>query len=348
MKCKRAISIILSLTISLVLLAGCNHSTQPSDSTGTPLPVVVNIGTQQIPNGERIAIEKGLFEKALGVKVNIIEFQAGEIRNALVSKDIDFAHLGSSSATIGIANGIDVELIWIHEVLGLAEQLVARNGSSIETIQDLVGKKVATPFSSTAHYSLLKALELNGIAEKDVEIYDMQMPDLYAAWQRGDIDAAYAWEPTLSNLLTDGKMIISSEDLANQGIVTMNVEIVRREFAQQYPDIVVKYIQTVDECVALFKENQPEAVKSIARAMELTEADALKQMTGSIWLRAEEQLDTAYFGTTEKRGNLAAAIKDTADFLYEQNSLVSEPKLSVFEAAINSFYIEQAVQQMKK
>jgi len=342
---------MLLLAMFIGLLAGCGNSAQTSgstSSTGTPLPSVVNIGTQQIPNGERIAIEKGIFEAALGVKVNIIEFQAGDIRNALVSKDIDFAHLGSSSATIGIANGIDVEMIWIHEVLGMAEQLVAKNGSGIETIQDLIGKKVATPFSSTAHYSLLKALELNGIPEKDVEIYDMQMPDVYAAWQRGDIDAAYAWEPTLSNLLADGKTIISSEDLANKGVVTMNVEIVRREFARMYPDIVVKYIKAVDECVALFKENQPEAVKSIAKAMELTEADALKQMTGSIWLRAEEQLAPAYFGTSANRGNLAAAIKDTADFLYEQNSLVSEPQLSVFEAAINPYYIEQAVQQNKK
>ena len=348
MRSKRLISILLLLAAFIVLIAGCSKAAVTSDSNGPALPKVVNIGTQQIPNGERIAIEKKLFEKALGVEVNIIEFQAGDIRNALVSKDIDFAHLGSSSATVGIANGLDVELIWIHEVLGLAEQLVARNGSGIETIQDLLGKKVATPFSSTAHYSLLKALELNGIAEKDVEIYDMQMPDLYAAWQRGDIDAAYAWEPTLSDLLADGKTIISSEDLANKGVVTMNVELVRREFAQQYPDLVVKYIKTVDECVALFKENQPEAVKSIATAMELTEVEALKQMTGSIWLRAEEQLDPAYFGTSENPGNLAAAIKDTADFLYDQNSLVSEPDLSVIEAAVNPFYIEQAVKEIKK
>ena len=76
----------------------------------------------------------------------------------------------------------------------------------------LIGKKIATPFASTAHYSLLNALKLNGISEKDVELLDMQPADIYAAWQRGDIDAAYVWEPTLANLLSDGKILLSSAD----------------------------------------------------------------------------------------------------------------------------------------
>ena len=340
MKIKNLLANVIMLALITTLFVGCGTS---KDTTSSNAPKVVNIGTQQMPNDEKIAIARGFFEEELGVKVNIIEFNAGDIRNALVSKDIDFALLGSSSATLGIASGIDIEMIWIHEVLGDAERLVAKNDSKINSIQDIVGKKIATPFATTTHYSLLKALELNGISEKDITLLDMQMPEVYAAWQRGDIDAAYAWEPTLSNLLKDGKTIISSKDMAQKGVVTSNVEVVRREFAKKYPDIVTKYIRAVNKSVKLYNENQVEAVKTISDALEITEEEASKQMEGSIWLTAEQQLDLAYFGTSDKKGNLVSSLKDTADFLYKQKSLISEPKLSTFEEAVNPSYIENAL-----
>lgn len=341
MKFKRVLANIIMTTVIATLFVGCGTSENKTASSG--LPKVVNIGTQQMPNDEKIAIARGFFEEELGVKVNIIEFNAGDIRNALVSKNIDFALLGSSSATLGIASGIDVEMIWIHEVLGDAERLVAKNGSNINSIKDIVGKKIATPFATTTHYSLLKALELNGISEKDITLLDMQMPEVYAAWQRGDIDAAYAWEPTLSNLLKDGKTIISSKEMAQKGVVTSNVEVVRREFADKYPDIVTKYIKAVNKSVKLYNENQVEAVKTISDALEITQEDASKQMKGSIWLTAEQQLDSAYFGRSAKKGNLVTSLKDTADFLYKQKSLMTQPKLSTFEDAVNPSYIEKAL-----
>lgn len=339
MKLKKILAVVMALTLTAALFTGCGGSNE----TASDLPKVVNIGTQQMPNDEKLAIAKGFFEEELGVKVNIIEFQAGEIRNAMVSKDIDFALLGSSSATLGIANGIEAEVIWIHEVLGNAEQLVVKKDSNINSVQELVGKKVATPFSTTTHYSLLKALELNGISEKDITLLDMQMPEVYAAWQRGDIDAAYAWEPTLSNLLKDGRSILSSKDMAAKGVVTSNVEIVRKEFAEQYPELVAKYIRALNKAVKLYNENQADAIKTIADALEITEEEALKQTQGSIWLTAEQQLDPAYFGTSSKKGNLVNSLKDTADFLYKQKSLVSKPELSVFEKAVNPSYIENAL-----
>lgn len=348
MKLKKILADIAIVTIAGVLLAGCGtpkgtSAAKANSTSSSNIPKVVNIGTQQMPNDERIAITKDFFEKEMGVKVNIIEFQAGDIRNALVSKDIDFALLGSASAAQGIASGIDIETIWIHEVLGDAERLVVKKNSNINSIKDLVGKKIATPFTTTTHYSLLKALELNGVSEKDVTLLDMQMPDVYAAWQRGDIDAAYAWEPTLSNLLKDGKTIISSKDMAEKGVVTSNVEVVRREFAEKYPDIVTKYIKAVNKAVKLYNENQTEAVKTLADSLKITQEEALKQTKGSIWLTAEQQLEPAYFGTSAKKGNLVNSLKDTADFLYKQKSLMNEPKSSTFEKAVNPSFIENAL-----
>lgn len=334
----KAVALLCAVTL---LLVGCGGNVAQSGADS--LPQVVNIGTQQIPNDEALAAANGYFEQEMGVKVNIVEFQAGDIRNAMISKDIDFAMLGSSSAILGVANGMDVQLVWVHEVLGSAEQLVAREGSGIKTIQDLKGKKVATPFTSTAHYSLLNALRLNGIEEADITLLDMQMPDIYAAWQRGDIDAAYGWEPTLSKLLGNGTSLLTSADLAAQGVITANVEIVRSEFAQQYPQLVAGYIRAVDRAVQLYRQAPDDAVATVAQAMGLTQQEAETQMQGSIWLTAAEQLSPDYLGTSAQKGHFVEVAKDTADFLYSQKSLMSQPDAAVFEQFVNPAYLEQAV-----
>ena len=67
------------------------------------------------------------------------------------------------------------------------------------------GKRVATPFASTAHYSLLAALEQNGLSRHDVQLVDLQPQASLAAWERGDIDAVYTWLPTLDELRKNGK-----------------------------------------------------------------------------------------------------------------------------------------------
>ena len=67
------------------------------------------------------------------------------------------------------------------------------------------------------------------------------------------------------------------------------MEIVRRDFAEKYPDIVSKYIKAVDKAVKLYKENEGEAVKTVADALHITEEEeALKQMQGSVWLTAKK------------------------------------------------------------
>ncbi|MBR0090962.1 MAG: ABC transporter substrate-binding protein, partial [Lachnospiraceae bacterium] len=191
-------------------LAACASGGNSGGAAGTgdasgAKPKQVNIGTQQLPNDEMIAIVKGYFEEEMGVPVNVMNFEAGDIRNAMMAGEIDFAMLGSSSAILGRANGMDVSLVWIHEVIGTSEQLVAHEATDIHTMDDLRGKKVAAAFTSTAHYSLLNALELYGIDEKELTLLDMQQPDIIAAWERGDLDAAYVWEPGVSALLQKGR-----------------------------------------------------------------------------------------------------------------------------------------------
>lgn len=131
--------------------------------------------------------------------------------------------------------------------------------------------------------------------------------------------------------------------MAEKGILTSNVEVVRKEFSEKYPDLVTKYVKALNKGVNLYKENQDEAVKTISDALQISQDEALSQMQGSIWLSAQEQLDPKYFGTSETKGDLVKSLKDTAQFLFEQKSITSVPEDSVFDKAVNPKYIEDAI-----
>jgi len=136
-------------------------------------------------------------------------------------------------------------IIYILDDIGNAEQLVARNGTGINSVQDLKGKKVATPFVSTTHYHLLAALEDAGVNPKEVEILNLRPPEIAAAWERGDIDAAFVWNPVLARIKGNGKVIISSGDLAKKGKPTFDAIMVNRAWAEQNKEFVTKFIAAI-------------------------------------------------------------------------------------------------------
>lgn len=332
---------ILFLSICL-LLVGCG--TERSDSS---LPSVINIGTQQLPNEEMVARIQHHFEEEFGIPVNFMEFEAGDIRIAMVSKDIDFAMLGSTNAILGVCNKMDVSLIWIHEIIGDSEQLIVQKDSSIQSIRDLKGKKLAAPLATTAHYSLVQALKENGIQEDEVTIYDMQMPEIYVAFLNGDIDGAYVWEPTVSKMLEIGKPLTTSKELSEKGIITANVEIVRNEFMEKYPQLVGDYIRVVNEAQIQLEQNPQDFTGELATYLHLSQKDVEKILQGSTRLNAEQMIQPSYLGTAQKKGAFLDSVIKTAEFLEEQRSLVEPVQKKKLEEFIHPEFAEMISEEIK-
>ena len=223
---------VWALALLLTLgLSGCGSSESDDQSADKPEKVV--IGTQEMPNDEGIAKAKKYFEEEMGVTVEYKKFDSGKDgAMALMTEDIEFGLSGSTGAALAIAQGAKVEYIWTHDILDTVEELVVKDG--ITKAEDLKGKTIATPFASTAHFSLLKYLDENGIDQKDVNLLDMQTAEIYTAWESDQIDAAYIWEPTKSKL-SNAKTLVSSGDMAKMGYMTANVELVTKSFAEKYP-----------------------------------------------------------------------------------------------------------------
>ncbi len=340
---------LLVALLCLLLLVSCGSNGNPDQPTqnDSNLPDVVNIGVQTLVTPELIVRYENKYEEYLGTKVNLIQFDSGaDVNRAFASGSIDIGAIGSSPAAIGISTGLGYEVIWYFDVIGSAESLAVKKDSGITKVEDLVGKKVATPFASTAHYSLQNAMALAGVEPSSVELYDMQPDDIFAAWTRGDIDAAYVWDPVLSRLIADnGEVITHSGELAGKGIVTADLCCINKEFAEKYPDLVANYIKLQKYGVDMFVNDHDKAVSIIADAMDISKEEAEQQVSGFIYPTAEEQLTDAYFGIDGKSGDIARIIKQAADFLVEQKSIDQAADMSVYEEYTTGEYIVKAINE---
>ena len=330
-KTKLGVAFIAVMMIA-VLLAGCSGNTSGGD-----LPKEVTIGYQVIPNAELLVKTKGLAEQQFpDVKINWQPFDSGrDVNTAYAAGSIDLGLVGSVPVAIGVANALPYKVYFLHDIIGAAESLAVRNEAGVTDIAGLVGKKVATPFGSTAHFSLLSALKLGGVDPQAVTILDLQPQDLLAAWQRKDIDAAFVWNPVLARLLEDdGSIIITAEELSQQGAITADVGLVREQFAEEYPEFVHGYISVLDDAVKLYRDNPQEVATALAPILSTTEEDVLDQASQLVWLTSEEQADSSYLGSDTANSGFAAVLQQTGEFLVEQGQIQSAPSLETFRDAI--------------
>lgn len=359
----RKLSRLLALSLMTVLLlavAACGAKNETSDVSGNPgqassaaapstkaapeLPKEIRIGYQVSPNGELMAKALGLAEKKFpGVKISWLKFDSGrDVNTAIASGSIDFGLVGTPPGASGIAQGLPDQIYYIHDVIGDSEALVVQSKSGIASLQDLKGKTIATTFGSTSHFSLLSALKQANIDPSTIKIIDMQAPDLAAAWQRGDIDGAYTWQPVQSKLLAaGGKVIITSKEVADKGALTGEFGVVHNDFLAKYPNVVKQYIEVLDEGTKYYRDHPKEASEALSKELGLTPEETLKAMNEITVLDASQQSDEKYMGTPDKPGAFGALLKATAYFLVEQQSIKSAPDVSVFQKAIrNDLYVQ--------
>jgi taurine transport system substrate-binding protein len=303
-----------------------------ADVDAAKLPKKIRIAYQQIPNGDLIVKDQKWLETAFGPDVEVewsLFASGGDVNQAVLADAVDIGLVGSSPASRGISSGIEYRVPWIFDVIGSAEALVAKAG--INTIADLKGKTVATPFASTSHFSLLAALDAAGVAQSDVKIIDAEPDAIYAGWSAGQIDAAYVWNPNLAKLVdAGGKVLTTSADLAATGKTTYDLAVVTNDFANEYPDAVNIWAQQQDRAVKLIESDPAQAATSIATELNISPDEATAQMAGLEFLTAADQVGPDYLG-----GGLSANLLAAAKFNQTLGEIESVQPDDAYTAAVD-------------
>jgi taurine transport system substrate-binding protein len=286
-------------------------------------------------------------EKATGYKISYRKFGGGgDVIRAMASGQVHVGEAGSAPIAAALSQGLPVQLVWILDDIGAAEVLVARNGSGIEKVADLKGKKIGVPFTSTTHFHTMVALEAAKVDPSSVRILNLRPPEVAAAWERGDIDATFIWEPVLSRVLASGKPLITSGEIAKQtGKATFDGVVVNTDWAKANGTFVTQFIKVMAAADADYRANKAKwaagspQVKAIAEISGAKVEDVPAGLGLYGFPSLQEQASKTWLGGG-KEGGAARSLAETSAFLKSQGTI--QQVLPDYSVGVNASYVEAA------
>lgn len=309
-------------------------------------PKQVTVGYLNLVNAQLVTKSLGLVAKEMpGVDVKYIKVGGGgDMLRAIAANQVDFGGLGNPPTAIGVTRGLPIQGIMVLNMLDYVEAMVVRASANIKGFKDLKGKTLAAPFGSTTHYLLLKALADEGVDPASMKILDLRPNDIALAWSRGDIDAAWFWEPNLNKAVKDGgNIFMTSGIMASRGYPTWDVGIVMNAFAEKYPDYVEKFLAAECKGIDFWLNNPGKTAEIIAKELELSLEDATRMMKGTEMVPCNKQLTADYLGTSAKKGQFIDTLLSTASFLVSQERLPKLLSRGEFETFLQPKYLEKVV-----
>lgn len=226
---------------------------------------VLKVGYQKT-NLPVIAKKLGVIEKALepkGIKVEWVEFPAGPpLVEALNVGAINVGWTGDAPPIFGQAAGAAIVYTAALPSNGAGEAVFAKEASGIKTIADLKGKKVAVGKGTSAHNSLIAALEKNGLTLADIEVVYLGPADAAAAFAADQVVAWAVWDPFFAIAETKYKLTILSR---TSDVLKVNTYfLANKDFAADNADLITTTIAALGEAAAWADANRDQVAEAVA------------------------------------------------------------------------------------
>ena len=309
---------------------------------GTAQAADVNVGYQLVYGPWKTQMERLKKEGLGGKSIEFFKFTSGtEVINAMASGSVDISLNGSSPTAAGYSRGVDLQVIYIYDNINDAEALVVND--KVGAPQDLKGKTIAVPFGSTTHFHMMFALEQLGISPREVNVIDMSPPDMVAAWERGDIDGGFVWDPALGRMKATGRVLLSSGDLSNWGKATFDAMVARSAFTKENPEFTCQWVKMVADADADYRANPNDYGPGTGNAMAIAKAvSGQEDQVGGVlalydYPTLEEQVSATWLG-----GGVATALEATSEFLKEQGKI--DKVLDSYDGASNATFARMALE----
>jgi sulfonate transport system substrate-binding protein len=178
-------------------------------ATNSNLPPLI-VGDQAGTGAEALLQAAGLLHK-LPFTVKFADFTSGPpILEAMNSGSVDIGGVGNAPPVFAAAGGAKIKIVGaLQNSSQHNAALVVPKGSSITSLADLKGKKIAVAQGSSADYHLLATLTKAGLTTHDVQIDYLQPAEGLAALESGAVDAWDVWSPFIEDVtVTKGAKIL--------------------------------------------------------------------------------------------------------------------------------------------
>ncbi|WP_406073993.1 ABC transporter substrate-binding protein [Streptomyces virginiae] len=273
-----------------------------------------------------VGLQEGLIEKELsGTKIKPQSFNAGPSEiEALNGGSLDIGFIGPSPSINGYVKSKGSNLRIISGSASGGVKLVV-NPDKIKTLDDLKGKKIATPQKGNTQ----DVAFLNWISEKgwkvdpesgkgDVSVVRTDNKVTPDAFKQGSIDGAWVPEPTASKLVSDGGSVLLDETALwpDKKFVITNI-IVSQKFLKEHPDVVEAVLRGTVKTNEWIHANQD---KAKASANARLEAEGGKPLDPKV-------IDPAWPSIAITDDPLAATLKTQSEWAVKAK-LIEQPDLA--------------------
>ncbi len=246
--------------------------------------------------------QKGLLEKEFAKDgIRIVWVQSAGSNKALEflnAGSIEFGSTAGSAALVARINGNPIKSIYVYSRPEWTALVTAKD-STIKTVADLKGKRVAVTRGTDPHIFLVRALLGAGLSEKDITPVLLQHADGETALIRGDVDAWAGLDPMMAQAeIEDGARLFFRKPDAN----TWGILNVREQFLKDYPDVVRRVLATYEAARKYSLTNYDDLKKTFIAVTKLPEAVVDKQ------LKERTELTHSRIGAPQRESILAAGL----------------------------------------
>jgi NitT/TauT family transport system substrate-binding protein len=239
------------------------------------------IGLQQDGDFQKV-LNANYSDTNKGVRIEPYVFNAGPSAiEALFGSQIDVAYVGPNPAINGYLASDGQGIRIISGAASGGASFVVRNDSGINSVDDLGGKKFASPqLGNTQDVALRKYLSDNGFETiqhgGNVTIVPVAPSDILTLILKKDIDGAWVPEPWATRLVKEAncKIFVDERELWPPGgkFVTANI-IARTDYLNENPDIIERLLMAhIDKTIWINENKEQQAIAAFN--------GALKKITG--------------------------------------------------------------------
>lgn len=210
-----------------------------------------------------VAEAKGYFVDS-GLDVTIKTYTSGKAAvDGMLKGDVDVATATEFAFVGNVFNGDAVRAIGVIN-RSVGEYLLARPDQGINSLADLVGKRIGVPMKSRPEFALGRFLFLNGIDTARVTLVDVPVDKSVDALAKGDVDAVASWQPYIdqAQAALGGKAPVWP---VQNGQPSYNGLVCTAGWTAQHPDLINKLLKAVVQAEG-YNLGHPDQVKAIVEA----------------------------------------------------------------------------------
>jgi NitT/TauT family transport system substrate-binding protein len=261
-----------------------------------------------------VANEKGYF-KDQGLDVQTKSFSApGDTLVPLMNGDLDTA-LSTADSVLTVLDKApgQIKVVYLTDTSSGADAIIAKK--DIADVKAMKGRKVAATLGQCNQLLLEKALVKAGLADKDIDLVNMNPDDAGAAFAAGKLDAAVTWEPWITKVSGEktGHVIFSSKETPN---LILDVLAISTKTAEKKPAETRAFLKGLNRGYEFVKQHPNEACAIAGKVLE-QKPEEVAAMLPKVALYSPEQ-NLTVMGEPGKPSPAANASRQVAEFFKEK------------------------------